>query len=242
MNLTIDIGNTTIKIGVFNNEELIDFKRYEGNDIASVIDFVNELKPDACIISSTSHNTESIKNDIHEIAPQTQVILFNHKTRIPIKNSYQTPETLGMDRLAAVIGAYSQKPNNDILVIDAGTAITYDIITSAGEYIGGNISVGIDMRFKALNKFTSKLPLISSEGEKTPIGTNTETAIRCGVIDGVKHEIEGFINHFTIKYPQLLVFLTGGNELDFEERIKKRIFADNFLVLRGLNKILLELT
>jgi type III pantothenate kinase len=145
-----------------------------------------------------------------------------------------------MDRIAAAVGAYSILPQRDILIIDAGTAITYDIVTKDGEYIGGNISAGIDLRFKALNEFTAKLPLVKSDGVKPFIGNNTETAIRCGILDGVKHEIEGFINQFTAKYPHLLVFLTGGTDFDFDERVKKRIFADKFLVLRGLNRILQE--
>lgn len=240
MNLTIDIGNTTIKIGVFEGKELVAHTRCDADAINNIIHFIHTYNPQACIISSTSHDIEAIKNNIHDITPHTKIIEFNHLAKIPLKNSYQTPETLGMDRLAAVIGAYVQKHGNNILVIDAGTAITYDIITANGEYLGGNISPGINMRFKALHEYTSKLPLVINDGEKSDIGINTETAIRNGVLNGTKYEIEGVINHFSDKYPGLLVFLTGGNDFDFDERIKKRIFVDKILVLRGLNEVLLE--
>jgi len=239
MNIAIDIGNTNIKTGVFNGEDLVTHFRHDLSDISSIISSIKEYNPKKCIISSTSIAPEDIKKEIEENIT-TDIIIFDHNTPIPITNLYETPETLGKDRLAAVIGAFGQKKGNNILVIDAGTAITYDIITANGEYLGGNISPGISMRFKALNHYTSKLPLITSDGIKNEIGTNTETAIRCGVLDGIKHEIEGYINHFSNKYSGLLVFLTGGNEFDFEERIKKRIFVDKILVLRGLNKVLLE--
>ena len=241
MKLAIDIGNTNIKIGVFNDKELIEHTRCSLNDTFKIIYAVKKYNPRSCIISSTSLDPIHIYQQIKEVS-KTEVIIFDHNTPIPITNLYKTPETLGKDRLAAVIGAFSQNSKHNILVIDVGTAITYDIITNNGEYIGGNISAGIDMRFKALNKFTSKLPLVSAKGKRRSIGTDTETAIRCGVLDGIRYEIEGFINYFTEKHPDLLVFLTGGNELDFDERIKKRIFVDNFLVLKGLHEILLEQT
>lgn len=241
MNLAIDIGNTNIKIGIFDGENLIAHFRHDLSDINSIISSIKEYNPNKCIVSSTSIAPEDIKKQIEE-KHKTKIIIFDHNTPIPITNLYETPETLGKDRLAAVIGAYSQNEGNNILVIDAGTAITYDIITSEGKYIGGNISAGVDMRLKALNKYTSRLPLVSANGIRQEIGTNTETAIRCGVINGIKFEIEGYINYFADKFPSLLVFLTGGNDFDFDERIKKRIFADNFLVLRGLNRILIEQT
>jgi type III pantothenate kinase len=148
---------------------------------------------------------------------------------------------MGMDRLAAVIGAYDLKPNNDILIIDAGTAITFDILNSFGEYLGGNISPGLEMRFKALHEYTSLLPLVSDYSVKSEVGVDTISAIQNGVINGVKYEIKGVIESFVSKYPQLLIFLTGGNDFDFDTRIKKRIFVDKYLVLRGLNRVLKEL-
>ena len=171
---------------------------------------------------------------------------MDHTTPLPIRNLYATPQTLGTDRLAAVIGAYEETKQltgryAPALVIDAGTAITYDFINARGEYLGGNISPGVEMRFKALHQFTSRLPLTEAEGPHPSIGHSTDTAIRCGVMDGVRHEIEGFIRSFSVKQSNLLIFLTGGDSIEFDERIKNRIFADKFLVAKGLNSILMHL-
>ena len=142
------------------------------------------------------------------------------------------------DRMAAVVGANEQYPRRDILVIDAGTCITYEFIDSKGQYHGGNISPGMQMRFKALNQFTGRLPLIDSNGRKLPMGRDTETAIRAGVLKGMEYEISGYIESMKHKYPELLVFLTGGDDFSFDSSVKSIIFADRFLVLKGLNRIL----
>lgn len=181
---------------------------------------------------------------------ETEVTYLNHLTPIPIRNLYSTPETLGTDRLASVTGAYyeAMKHNNDeptdVLVIDMGTAITYDIIDAAGNYLGGNISPGVAMRLKALHHFTEKLPLVefshksfTAPDEVFAIGDSTSSAILNGVIQGVKFEIKGVIEQLLLKYPRLLIFLTGGDYINFEEQLKKRIFADKFLVAKGLNII-----
>ena len=164
-------------------------------------------------------------------------MVVNGKTSIQIANRYRTPQTLGADRLAAVVAAFSQTHSNT-LVIDIGTAITYDFINDRGEYLGGNISPGMNLRFLSLNEHTSRLPLIESEGEHPQFGVDTETAIRCGVIDGMRHEIQGYISEFSLKYHNLSIFLTGGDQIYFDEEIKKRTFADKYLVLKGLNEIL----
>ena len=178
-----------------------------------------------------------------EVQQQLQQLPFpmmelTYQTPIPIRNLYRTPQTLGVDRLAAVIAAYTAKPHSPALVIDAGTCITYDFIDEHGQYQGGNISPGMEMRFKALHEFTSKLPKVEASGETPSYGYSTETAIRSGVIRGIEHEISGYIQHLKKNYPLLLVFLTGGNEFSFDTNLKSGIFADGFLVLKGLNRIL----
>ncbi len=249
MHLTIDIGNTTTKAGMFAEDKMICFQRWEGCAINEVLSLVQNHPPTACIVSSTKVITDEMRDKLSTISLR-HTIFLNHTTPIPIINKYESPQTLGMDRLAAVVGAYNEMPGKDILIIDAGTAITYDMLTAKGEYLGGNISPGINMRFRALHEFTAKLPLVNADKSiaamssecQTRIGSDTCSAIKMGVTEGVKHEIEGFIRYFIDKYPSLLVFLTGGNEFDFEDRIKKRIFADKFLVLKGLNRILNEQT
>ena len=163
---------------------------------------------------------------------------FNAQTPVPIRNNYRTPQTLGSDRLAAAIGAWSQHPAHPLLIIDAGSCITFDFVSADGAYEGGNIAPGLHARLRAIDDYFPRLPLVEAEGETPELGYDTETAIRSGIIEGMKHEIEGYIHHFKAKYPQLLVFLTGGDELNFVETIKSGIFADQFLVPRGLNHVL----
>ena len=198
-----------------------------------------------CIVSSTVELTSEMRSDI-QATDIPRIVYLDYTTPIPIRNCYETPQTLGMDRLAAVIGAYDETKeltgrHTPALVIDAGTAITYDFIDARGNYRGGNISPGIEMRFKALHHYTSRLPLIAAEGKHPAIGNTTETAIRCGVMEGIRHEIEGFIRDFSVKHSNLLIFLTGGDRIEFDEQIKSRIFADKFLVAKGLNSILTHL-
>ena len=166
------------------------------------------------------------------------VLWLDSHTPLPVINLYETPETLGYDRMAAVVGANEQFPHRDILVIDAGTCITYEFIDSKGQYHGGNISPGMQMRFKALHQFTGRLPLVDTNGRKLPMGRDTETAIRAGVMKGMEYEISGYIESMKHKYPELLVFLTGGDDFSFDSSVKSIIFADRFLVLKGLNRIL----
>jgi type III pantothenate kinase len=180
--------------------------------------------------------SEEVKHQLQQLP--FPMMEFTYQTPIPIRNLYRTPQTLGVDRLAAVIAAYTTQPHHPALVIDAGTCITYDFIDKHGQYQGGNISPGMEMRLKALHEFTSKLPKIEASGETPLYGYSTETAIRSGVIRGIEHEISGYIQHLKKNYPSLLVFLTGGNDFSFDTNLKSGIFADGFLVLKGLNRIL----
>lgn len=236
MNLCLDIGNTSVKAAIFNNQEMTDFQRSSDYSLEWLEKFTESKGISKTIVCSTVELNQAQKQRISEISDD--VTFLSHTTPVPIKNLYSTPETLGMDRLAAVVGAYSMHPGHNILVIDEGTAITYDMINDKGEYLGGNISPGMEMRLKALNKFTSKLPLVYAQGEVMDIGNNTHNAIRAGVINGIKYEIEGYVRHLLEKYKLLFVFLTGGNNINFEDSTNYCIFAEKFLVLKGLNYIL----
>jgi len=158
-------------------------------------------------------------------------------TPVPIGNSYDTPQSLGMDRLAAVVGAWSLQPGHDLLVIDAGTAITYDFVSADGVYVGGNIAPGIGMRFASLHEHTSALPLVSVDGEVPLSGHDTISAIRGGVLAGVRYEAKGYVDELSSIHPSLLVFLTGGDAEFFDIRCKSTIFAVPDLVLYGLSRI-----
>jgi len=165
-------------------------------------------------------------------------IELDHQTELPIKNLYETPETLGKDRLAAAVGANELFPNQNLLIIDAGTAITYDLVSEKNEFIGGNISPGLQMRFKALNHFTGKLPLVSYSDEFKDIGRNTTDAIRAGVQNGILYEIAQTIELFNKNYQNLQIVMTGGDSIFFDKKLNYTIFVHFNITLIGLNRIL----
>ena len=236
MHLIIDIGNTSAKVAVFSQGEMKDMIRCSNQSLKELDAFCQTYPIRKGIWASVISLSEEVK---HQLQQQPFPMMeFTYQTPIPIRNLYRTPQTLGVDRLAAVIAAYTTKPHHPALVIDAGTCITYDFIDEHGQYLGGNISPGMEMRLKALHEFTSKLPKIEASGETPLYGYSTETAIRSGVIRGIEHEISGYIQHLKKNYPSLLVFLTGGNDFSFDTNLKSGIFADGFLVLKGLNRIL----
>ena len=236
MNLIIDIGNNSAKFFLFQGEQIILHTRKE-NSSFDVIDEWNRLYDiDKVIVSSVITDCESLLDEISKL--QCPVIRFDKSTPLPLEVNYRTPGTLGSDRIAAAVGAWGEAPGRNILVIDAGSAITIDFVGKDGKYNGGNIAPGIKMRLRALHEYTDRLPMVEKEGDIPTIGYDTETAIRSGVINGVCHEIEGYINEFKQKYCDVLVFLTGGDEKPLKNRIKSCIFADKYLVAKGLNRIL----
>lgn len=168
----------------------------------------------------------------------TQFIELDHLTPLPIANLYETPETLGKDRIAVAVGANELFPNQNVLVIDAGTAITYDFVSAENQYLGGNISPGLQMRFKALNQFTDKLPLVDSSAYFSEIGKNTKEAIRGGVQNGILFEIEKTIEIFAEKYESLQVILTGGDSAFLSQMLNADVLVHLNLTLIGLNRIL----
>lgn len=236
MKLIIDIGNTSTKMVAFDGDEPVEEFRCPRSHTEGVDKFANKYSFSKCIISCVSDIPEDLSKYLSKLSIPT--LQLTHDTPIPIQNQYKTPKTLGMDRLAAAVGAHSLYPDRDLLVIDAGTCITYEFVEANGIYHGGNIAPGMQMRLKALHAYTTALPLVASEGDVPETGYNTDTAIRSGVIQGIKFEIQGYIDHFLEKYPRLLVFLTGGDNFNFDTRIKNIIFVDKFLVPRGLNRIL----
>ncbi len=229
-----------------------------GHDFSAISQEIDTSRLKACIVSSTVRLDEMQQAQLRQFCPQ-KTLFLNATTPIPLRNLYLSPDTLGPDRLAAAIGAYDESyyrrgRHTPVLIIDAGTAITFDFVSEEGDYLGGNISPGTDMRLKALHEFTSQLPAVYTQpnidvsrfhnplqaeaAAQLALGTDTRTAIWQGVHNGVKKEIEGYIQQWTVKFPYLSVFLTGGDEFDFDETVKKRIFADKFLVAKGLNHIL----
>ena len=236
MNLIIDIGNNSAKFFLFQGEQIILHTRKENSSFDVINEWNRLYDIEKVIVSSVITDSESLLNEISRL--QCPVIRFDNSTPLPLEVNYRTPHTLGSDRVAAAVGAWSEAPDRNILVIDAGSAITIDFVSKDGKYNGGNIAPGIKMRLRALHEYTDRLPMVEKEGDTPTIGYDTETAIRSGVINGICHEIEGYINEFKQKYCDVLVFLTGGDEKPLKNRIKNCIFADKYLVAKGLNRIL----
>ena len=188
--LIIDIGNSSAKAALFEGDRLVEEFRVEHEVLPSFFaDRAMDGDIRAAIVSTVIPLGEEVERAIEQL--EFPCLRMSARLKMPFRIAYQTPETLGADRLAAVAEACAQKPGCDLLVIDVGTAITYDIVTADGLYLGGNISPGIDMRFKALNHFTGKLPLVNKEGERHAIGVTTETALREGGLRGVATDREG---------------------------------------------------
>jgi len=231
MNLAIDAGNTFIKAGFFEDGKLIEKLVLAPTDDLGFLQ--SKYQPHHIIFSSVSKSASELLGSQFR-----NVLTLDYTTPVPITNLYETPETLGMDRLAEVIGAKVLFPDEACLVIAAGTAITYDFIDEYNNYQGGSISPGIAMRFKALHTFTQKLPLVEKKEEFALTGKNTEDAIRSGVLNGALAEAEAMISSYKTISKSLKVIICGGNTPFFESRIKEPIFAVSDLALIGLNRIL----
>ncbi len=236
-NLVIDIGNTRTKLALFNQHDLMFSVPINQLTISHLHMLKEEhVQLDRAILSSV----KAVDKEVLQFLSQNfnYFIELDHLTKLPIENRYETPETLGKDRIAAAVGANEFFPNQNILVIDAGTAITYDLISEKNEFIGGNISPGLQMRFKALNHFTGKLPLVEYSDDFQSIGTNTEQAIRTGVQNGILYEMEGTIELFNRNYENLQIVMTGGDCIFFDKKLNYSIFVHFNLTLIGLNRIL----
>jgi type III pantothenate kinase len=241
-NLVIDIGNSYIKAGVFDLDELIWTKSYTTVDEKLLDRLLNDFKPVKAIISSVKkQHTETWEPYLSKHIPLVQ---FNANMAKSIQNHYRTPQTLGLDRIAAVAGAHALYPDTDSMVIDAGTCITYDWVDKNGNYFGGSISPGLNMRYKALNHYTSALPLVETDPQFTgKSGNDTETAIRSGVQNGIQFEMAGFIESYFKAQTPMNILLTGGDSIFFDTLLKNSIFAPHIkiephLVLSGLNAVI----
>jgi type III pantothenate kinase len=236
MNLIIDIGNTLTKLAIFHGDEMVAFTSFAGIEVQQLVKFCASNAPIEKAILSTVRDYPDEMGRF--LGGHYATVFFDHHTPVPVTNKYGTPETLGKDRLAGVIGARRLMPSSPLLVIDAGTALTYDLITSSGEYLGGAISPGITMRYKALHTFTGRLPLLDHYGDALLTGDTTATSIHSGVLNGAVAEMEGIIRNYQTVYPDLKIILTGGDHNYFDKRLKIKTFAAPNLVLEGLNLIL----
>ena len=234
MNLVLDFGNTRIKAGLFEKDILK--KRFVETNIAVVIDFLKQFEIDHILVATVVELPEETIKDIEKLGkPQ----FFQSTTPTPISNFYQSVNTLGSDRLAAACGAYQQFKGTAFLVIDAGTCIKYNYTDKNGNFLGGGISPGLAMRFKAMHKFTNKLPLISfDENYHELIGNNTQSSIKMGAQLGMIAEVKGIIEQYRQMEEAVNIVLTGGDAAFLQKGLKNGIFADPDIILKGLNSIL----
>ena len=234
--LTVDVGNTRAKLGWFQGGHLQSTEIVGNDELDEILERVTNRIPQRTIFSSTGPSVEPTVKALREEG--LKAVELTSASPLPFMLDYDTPKTLGKDRLAAAAGALDLFPNTNLLIIDAGTCITMDVLTAGGLYLGGNISPGIEMRAQAMHDYTARLPRVTANLPKQRIGKGTETALQNGAVLGAILEIQGYVNWCRRRFPRLQVVLTGGNAPLLVNQLKTRIFADAFLVLRGLHKIL----
>ncbi len=244
-NLVIDWGNTSMKTGWFVNDVLVETGRYANSE--ALLDGITSRPVTQALISSTSRPTEEIKEQLAGI--NAGLIVFNSQTLVPLRKAYDTPTTLGADRVAAAVGAITLFPGQDCLILDLGTCLTADLVDRDSVFQGGLISPGLRMRFRAMHEQTARLPLVETPADWSDLdwssldwpdltAKNTQAALRSGVMNGLAFELTGIVESYRRERPGLVVLLCGGDAPAFESRLKPPIFVVPELVLMGLNRIL----
>ena len=236
MELAVDIGNSSIKAGLFHENRLLEVIRFKNLNHRRLVLFAISRAVTNIIVASVRNNNPFNNQRYRNFFKH--VIELGESTSLPVKNLYKTPKTLGKDRLAGVVGANAIFPGTNVLVVDMGSAITYDLINSKKEYLGGNISPGMSMRYKALHSFTKQLPLLRPEEKLVQIGRETNEAIHSGVQNGIIFETERYIESLNNQYAGLKTILTGGDAKFFDNKLKYTIFVESNLILIGLHRIL----
>ncbi len=232
MHLVADIGNTFLKLAVFADDRIIEQWTADVNDIACV---EHALQKYPTIKSGVLSTVAAPNSRLNALLPW---LILDADTALPFENGYGSPKTLGMDRIAAVAGAQALYPHKDVLVIDLGTCIKYNLILKSGVFKGGAISPGIRMRFKALNTFTDRLPLLDTSWPNDFCAASTDASLQSGVLFGALFEMIGMVDSYKHDHPSLLVLLTGGDAALFEDKLKMSIFVHPELNLIGLHSIL----
>ena len=235
MILAVDAGNTRIKSAVFECNTLLDSFIFEKKDIQKKIKNIFEKyqKISHLVVSSVSDVEKQVFSDLNL---GVNIHFVSHQDAFPFHNAYETPHTLGIDRMVLAAGATLQYPSLNRLVIDVGTCVTYDFIDSDDTYLGGAISPGLRLRYEALHQFTAKLPLLVLEEPVHFIAHSTKQSIHSGVVNGLVYEIDGFIAEYKAKYSNFIIILTGGDAVFLAKRLKNTIFANSNFLLESLNQ------
>jgi type III pantothenate kinase len=241
ISIAIDLGNTNQKVALYNGDLNVATGIFARLSPAILQNFIDQHSPNsgpptsailATVVDIQGELLQYLKTNYHFIQLKAGLPL-------PIEIEYKTPQTLGSDRIAAAVAASNRAGACASLSITAGSCIIYDFVDQHKVYHGGAISPGLEMRMKALNTFSKKLPLVTAQPFDDLIGRTTNESILSGVLNGIAHEIDGFIDNFRQKYPEIIVFMSGGDLNYFDKRLKNNIFAVPNLVLEGLNKIIL---
>ena len=232
--LCFDFGNTRLKLAFFQNAKLIEIVVLENDDIATIESLLNKFDSQKTILSSVINHNPEIET---LLADKTKFHKLNHLSKLPFTAPVGKPETIGADRLALAAAVVYFFPKQHNLVIGMGSCITYNFINAEHEFLGGGISPGMEMRMKALNQFTAKLPIVKPDGNVPLVGYDTVTNILSGVVIGMANEIDGFINTYKERYGNFNVHLTGGDLVYLAPHLKNQIFADPELIFKGLYAI-----
>jgi type III pantothenate kinase len=236
MILTIDAGNTRIKGAVFEKDTLVDYFVFAGKEITSEVE--NSLNKFPLVTNLVVASVRDLdKNALLAFSNRVRIHFITHQDVFPFRNLYQTPLTLGMDRMVLAAGAVMAFPGQNRLVIDAGTCITYDFVDQDNNYLGGAIAPGLRLRYESLHRYTAKLPLLSAEGPEHFIGKSTNQAIHSGIVNGFVYEIDGFIDEYKKDFSKFIIILTGGDTDFLAKRLKNTIFANSNFLLQSLNHI-----
>ncbi len=233
--LAIDVGNTRVKYGVFQGDRLVETGSVSHWHVPALQGLINKYDAPYVIISSGRHLTKKMEAFFNR---NQRYWMLDHRSKLPFKNTYQSPETLGKDRMALVAGASKLYPHDNVLIIDAGTCITYDLLDCSNSFLGGNISPGLHMRLQAMHLLTDQLPQVELPQRSLSMGVDTDSAMQVGAAQGAVFEMEGFIQKYRKTFRKLNILLTGGDAPFFVKRLKTKIFVSPHLVLQGLNEIL----
>lgn len=229
----LDAGNTQLKLGVFRDGMLVEVDRFQYTNLNRLEEKLKNEAALHCCLSSVT-NSETTKKLV-KICPS--LLILNRDLQLPISLNYETPETLGFDRMCNAVASYFLSNQKQAVSIDIGTCIKFDFIDENGNYQGGSISPGIDLRFKSMNDYTANLPLITDRISTDLIGKNTFNSMRSGVLNGIQAELDQFINLYTQQYQDLTFFVTGGDAVYFDFHSKNNTFVDENLTLKGLYQI-----
>ena len=235
MLLTLDVGNTRIKAAVFEQSTLVEIFIFTKEELLNKTIYILNLYPNVKnLVVASVGNVE--KEVFLSLKDRVGIHFIIHESEFPFTSLYSTPTTLGIDRMVLATGAVLQYPNQNRLIIDAGTCITYDFIDDNDNYHGGAISPGIRLRYESLHQQTAKLPLLTKKQPENFIGNSTQESIHSGVINGVALEIDGFIELYKVQYAKFIIILTGGDAEFLAMRLKNTIFANSNFLLESLNQ------